>query len=238
MMVNGVSLWPPRKGACTVALYEDGTVQMGTWSHLANSVRRMTDYRQGRACLVEGGVVNPLILSSKSDSDDLPPAANDADVVYRSAMGASQDGRILFVGIGERQSVRALARGMAAAGAFAALQIEVTRAFARMLVYDWPRDSRAVPEPVPLFASLLYTKAKAPAMVSGIRATDRVPKPIGRSRYGVLWLRLPKPRGHLFESWAQPALRRSRSPNPHDQEPRKPHLQAGRLLGIPPCNRT
>ena len=45
--------------------------------------------------------------------------------VWRSALGLSQDGRILYYAAGDNLVVSALARGLQAAGAYHAMQLDV-----------------------------------------------------------------------------------------------------------------
>ncbi len=116
----------------------------------------MAGFRQGPPCLVEHGSVNPAV--DAAHGVEWGAAVDGATIIRRSAMGIDGRGETLFVGLGEAVSTRALAEGMRAGGAEAAVQMDVNYAYVRFLLYGDPakraRDTR--PRATPLVPNLLF----------------------------------------------------------------------------------
>ena len=137
MMLDGVTLLPPRDTSCTIGLYQDGSLQIRSYPALQDSAADLRAYRQTPPCLVEEGQIN----SRLSDSSKGWGAAVGGDtVIRRSALGLSADRKTLFYGLGVSVTADSLARAMLAAGAANAAQLDVNAIYPRFLFYAHPAD--------------------------------------------------------------------------------------------------
>ncbi len=155
-MLDGVTLLAPLERSCTVALYRDGTVRIARWTALSKTEPDMRAFRQTPPCLVESGQVNAEVDAARGQA--WGAAVDGATIIRRSAMGIDASHRVLFVGIGESVSTRALADAMKAAGAEAAAELDVNYAYVRFLIYGDPaqRTAHQVPRATPLIPQLLF----------------------------------------------------------------------------------
>ena len=138
MMLGGRTFLPPRKTACTVAIYPDGTIRIRTWSALEESAADMAGYRQTPPCLVEQGRMNDT-LAAADDAHGWGAAVGGDTAIRRSAVGLDRAGTILFYGVGDSVTAGTLARAMKAAGAEDAAQLDVNAAYPRFVFYGKPR---------------------------------------------------------------------------------------------------
>ncbi len=148
MMIEGKTFLPPRDIACTVGLYRDGAIRIGTWPTLATTQVDMVAYRQAPACLVEQGELNTKLTEYNKNWG---ATVSGETVIRRSAIGIDATGRTLFYALGEAVTAQSLARAMKAVGARDAAQLDVNYAYPRFLLFDHPpgADRRAVSSLVP-----------------------------------------------------------------------------------------
>lgn len=137
VMINSDTFVPPRPDACTVALARDGGVRIRTWTEIAPQVETLTAFRQTPPCLIEQGALHPQI-----DPDPRPRkwgAAENGDVeIRRSALGLDASGKVLFYGLGEWVTAKALADAMKAAGAVDAAELDINWSYTRFLFFGRP----------------------------------------------------------------------------------------------------
>lgn len=133
MRVDGVTLIPPREGACTVSALDDGAIRIGTWAELASDQPRMLWWRQTPACMVDRGEVHAELASDGSRR--WGAAVGGETVIRRSAIGLNEQGDILYVGVSEATSAGTLARGMRHAGAWMVAQLDVNWSYPKFLVF-------------------------------------------------------------------------------------------------------
>lgn len=134
MRVSGVTLVKPRPKSCTVVGYSNGTVEIATWDTLAaDADERIEWFRQTPACMYEN---NTMHLGLRYPETRLWGATLDGDtVIRRSAIGLDESRRILFVGISNNTTARALAEGMHHAGAADVAQLDVNWSYPKFLLY-------------------------------------------------------------------------------------------------------
>jgi hypothetical protein len=149
MMLGGRTFLPPRKTACTVALYKSGAIGIRTFSALEDGVADMSAYRQTPPCLVEEGHINETLLTTE-DAHGWGAAVGGATIIRRSAVGLDHDKKMLFYAIGDGVNAGTLARAMIAAGAENAAQLDVNQAYPRFVLF-----SPAPPHEAPRVASAL-----------------------------------------------------------------------------------
>jgi hypothetical protein len=152
MMVDGVTLLPARSDMCTVAGYVDGTLRIGTHARLAALSDKPSWFRQSPRCMVEGGELNARL---RDDSAKGWGATLDGDtIIRRSAIAQSRDGAVLYVGVTNYTSARALALGMQAVGGWNVAQLDVNKSFPKFLLF--PRDERGGRHAASLFDGFMY----------------------------------------------------------------------------------
>jgi len=141
MRVSGVTLLKPRETSCTIAGYSDGTVEIATWKFLAQAADRMDWFRQTPACMYENNVMHVGLRHPETRNWG---ATLDGDtVIRRSAIGLDESRRVLFVGISNHTTARALAEGMHHAGAVDVAQLDVNWSYPKFLIYA-PGSERGV----------------------------------------------------------------------------------------------
>lgn len=131
MMVDRKVYLPARDGVATVAVYEDGTIRMGTWGRDLVQTPDMVSLRQNCPPLIENGTITAetgkLTLWGLSVSDEV--------YLYRSGLGVTKDGRLLYV-CGRSLSAYTLARALQMAGAWYAMQLDVDEFHVAFITYD------------------------------------------------------------------------------------------------------
>jgi hypothetical protein len=152
MMVDGVTLLPARADMCTVAGYEDGTLQIGTYSRLAAQPQKPSWYRQSPRCMVEHGALHPRLTDPNARG--WGATLEGETVIRRSAIALSKDGETLFVAVTNFTTARALALGMRAAGGWNVAQLDVNRSFPKFLLF--PRDERGTRHAESLFDGFMF----------------------------------------------------------------------------------
>lgn len=134
MKVDGVTLVKPKATACTLAEREDGSLVLATWKTLADSESDLRWFRQMPGCMYEDGKIHPGL----ADPDTrLWGATLDGEtVIRRSAVGISADHQVLYVGISNHTTAKAIADGMRHAGAVTVGQLDVNWSYPKFVLYE------------------------------------------------------------------------------------------------------
>jgi len=140
MRVGGTTIVPPREPGCTIALLEGGSVRIASWQALAPLENELRFLRQTPPCLLEHGAVHPALQRG----DSKPWAGQTPGIVTRrrSAIGLSQDGRILYYAVGVETPPKLLATGLLAAGAHDAAQLDINWNWTRFFLFQKEPDNR------------------------------------------------------------------------------------------------
>jgi hypothetical protein len=132
MRTGGVTLLPPRNDVCTIAGFADGTLRIGTWSVLTELAEAPVWFRQTPPCMVEAGRLHRGLSVEKNRNWG---ATLEGEVVIpRSAVGLSENGKILYFGLSHDATPRIMADGMRHAGATTVAQLDVNWPYPRLLV--------------------------------------------------------------------------------------------------------
>ena len=123
VMLNGVTLIPPRDGFGTVAIYEDGTVRLGAWGTDITPSPNLVAWRQNGPLIIQNGQINPH--TAVTDPKVWGYTTDGTTATGRSALGISGDGSILYYAVGFNLTLPALARAVEGAGAFQAIQLDI-----------------------------------------------------------------------------------------------------------------
>ena len=167
MRIGPDTFLPPKDEACTVAFVNDGSFRIRTWTVLSPVAATLTTFRQTPPCLIEQGVVNPVLSADPKTrrwgSDETGKTA-----IRRSALGLDATGKTLFYGLGEWITPKGLAAAMRAAGAVDAAELDVNWSYTRFLLYG-----PAKPGEAPEVTETLVPKIKHAPKGYVVKASDR-----------------------------------------------------------------
>jgi hypothetical protein len=135
MLLDGVEYLPPRDFACTFARYKSGGFRIATFSEMKGEVGDMFYYRQTPPCLVEGGNVHKLLHYNEYAKGWGATVSGDT-IIRRSAIGLDGNNKVLYYALGDAMTASSLARGMKAAGAHDAAELDVNYSYPRLLFYE------------------------------------------------------------------------------------------------------
>jgi hypothetical protein len=152
MMVDGITIVPPRDNMATVAIGPDHSIEIGAWGREITATRPISEYRQNCPLLVDQGAVNPAV--NNGDPADWGYTVKNSATTWRSALGLTQDRRWLIYGIGDPLTVETLAQSMQAAGAYYAMELDVNFAWTRFVTFQ---TAAAVDAPHPVVAEKLLS---------------------------------------------------------------------------------
>lgn len=134
MRVDDVTLVRPRDKGCTLALYNDGRMQIAPWPRMAADEGAMRWWRQTPSCMVEEGELHPLLRAPEVRNWGATLDGN--TVIRRSAVGLDREGKVLFVAISNHTTAPAIALGLRHAGAAAVAQLDVNWSYPKFLTYE------------------------------------------------------------------------------------------------------
>lgn len=158
MMLDGETFVVPRDMACTVGLYRDGAIKIGTWRALKATEGQMLGYRQTPPCLVEDGKMNAALDAEYSKN--WGATVSGETVIRRSAIGVDKSGTTLFYGFGDAVTAQALAHAMQAIGAEDAAQLDVNHSYPRFLLYEAGAPGQAPHVESALIPGIKFTKGE------------------------------------------------------------------------------
>ncbi len=123
VMLDGVTLIPPREGFATFGIYSNGKVVLGAWGKDITSSPQLVAYRQNGLLIVQEGQINPL--TARTDPQVWGFTTDGTTATGRSALGISQDGKVLYYAAGFDLTLPVLARAVQDAGAWQAMQLDI-----------------------------------------------------------------------------------------------------------------
>ena len=110
--------------------------------HFEADETKLRWWRQTPGCMVELGKLHPGLAAD--DNTYWGSTIEGSTVIRRSAIGVSEDGRVLYVGIGDSTTAPAIARAMKHAGAHSIAQLDVNWSYPKFLLYEPIDDGRIV----------------------------------------------------------------------------------------------
>ncbi|HTP10921.1 MAG TPA: phosphodiester glycosidase family protein [Anaerolineae bacterium] len=141
MMVDGKTLITPTDGLATIALQNDGTIQIGEWGRDITSAENLVWYRQNCPLLVDEGQINPHV--DDENRKEWGYTVKNLDTTWRSGLGITQDGQYLIYAAGNSLTVRSLAQALQQAGAYYAMQTDINGFYTRFVTYQPSSNSKA-----------------------------------------------------------------------------------------------
>ena len=123
VMLNGVTLLPPREGFGTVAIYDNGKVLLGAWGKDITASSHTVAWRQNGPLIIQNGQINPQ--TGVTDPLVWGYTTDGSTATGRSALAINQDGTILYYAVGFNLTLPALARAVQDTGAYQAIQLDI-----------------------------------------------------------------------------------------------------------------
>jgi hypothetical protein len=147
MKYDGVTLVKPRETACTMAELDDGSLTLATWKKIAESEPKMKWFRQMPGCMYEDTKIHPGLADPETR---LWGATLDGEtVIRRSALGLNAARDVLYVGISNHTTAKAIADGMRHAGAVTVGQLDVNWSYPKFVLFE-PKEPGGPRKAVPL----------------------------------------------------------------------------------------
>jgi hypothetical protein len=122
-MADGLVALPAQDGLGTLVIYQGGGVRIGEWGTEITPTKDMLAWRQNGPLVIDHGIINTRIYSNLPQ--DWGYTVNDVSPTWRSGVGVSADQKTLYYFCGPSLSMEALAKAMQAAGADAAIQLDI-----------------------------------------------------------------------------------------------------------------
>ena len=161
---DGRTILPLRTGAASIVVYKNGSATVGQWGRDATMTPDVVAVRQNLDLLVDNGQVTPGV--SDANSSMWGASLHGALFVWRSALGVTSDGALVYVG-GPGLSISDLANIMVRAGAVRAMELDINT--------DWVNYS-------------IYTPLTSAGSATPANGTTLLPNMAGAaSRYFVSW---------------------------------------------------
>ncbi len=147
MRVGGVTYIAPRNDVCALALYQDNSIRVGSWSNLAPGEPTMAFWRQTPACMYEDGELHPNLRAGAEKK--WGSTLDGETVIRRSAIGVDATGSTLYMAISNHTTALAIAEGMHHAGAASVAQLDVNFSYPKFVLYE-RRPNPDAPDQPPL----------------------------------------------------------------------------------------
>ena len=128
-MADGQVALPARDGLGTLAIYSDGSVDLGAWGTDIQASADIASYRQNGPLMVSHGEVNPH--TADFDPKDWGYVFGGGVATFRSGLGISKDRQTLFYVVGPSLTTQSLAAAMRQAGIWNGIQLDINRPWTR-----------------------------------------------------------------------------------------------------------
>jgi hypothetical protein len=132
---DGKNVVPLVNNAASVVIYKDGTMTMGSWGTQVWMSNQVASVRQNLDLIVNHGkaVAGLADQNSVKWGKTLGGSFN----VWRSGLGVTQDGAIVYVG-GPAMSISDLANVLVLAGAVRGMQLDINTGWVQFAAFDGP----------------------------------------------------------------------------------------------------
>ncbi len=145
MAADGEVYAQPVRGRATIGVLRDGSLRLGVWGRDIGPADDLAAWRQNGRLLVDGGAVTEAARAGGlgwGASVDLQAET------WRSGVGLSADGRTLFYAVGDALTAARLAEVLRAAGAAAALQLDINNYWVRFVTFQLDAQGRLFAQPL------------------------------------------------------------------------------------------
>jgi hypothetical protein len=145
MAADGVTYLAPIDNRATIAITGDGSVRVGLWGRDFGAGDNLLAWRQNGHLLIDGGQVT---ARARQGGPGWGASLDLQAETWRSGVGISPDRRTLFYAVGDALTSARLAEVMRAAGAGAALQLDINSYLVRFVTFQRTEDGRVVARPL------------------------------------------------------------------------------------------
>jgi hypothetical protein len=153
---DGKAIDPLRTGAASFVVYKDGTSTVGQWGRDVSMSSDVVSVRQNLDLLVDNGQVVPAAYNGSATQ--WGATLGGADFVWRSGLGVTADGALIYVG-GPGLDIVDLASVLVRAGAVRAMELDINTDWVNYSTYQPPTANAAA---TPTYGTLLL-----PGMTGG-----------------------------------------------------------------------
>ena len=129
---GGRTVGAMRPGAASLVIKADGTATVGQWGRDVNPGPDVVAVRQNLDLVVDGGVPVPGV--DQDANRRWGATLGNAQFVWRSGVGVTADGALVYVG-GPGLSIQTLAAVLVAAGAVRAMELDINTIWVQFFVY-------------------------------------------------------------------------------------------------------
>jgi hypothetical protein len=129
---DGKVIVPLRTGAASFVVYSDGTSTVGAWGRDVTMAPNVVAVRQNLDLLVDNG--QPVSGLDASDTTQWGDTLGNAVYVWRSGLGVTADGAIVYVG-GPGLNIVDLANLLVRAGAVRAMELDINTDWVNLSTY-------------------------------------------------------------------------------------------------------
>jgi hypothetical protein len=133
---DGKTLMPLRNGAASAVIYANGSMTVADWGRDATLTSNVVAVRQNLDLIVDGG--QPVAGLNANDTTQWGATLGNAVYVYRSGLGVTANGAIVYVG-GPGLNITDLATLLVRAGAVRGMELDINT--------DWVNYSFYTPAP-------------------------------------------------------------------------------------------
>ncbi len=153
-MAGGFMPLPPKEQAGTVAIYRDGSVRIGVWGEDIEPSGDFAAWRQNASMVVRDGGIDERVFNGS-----IATWGGNLDgviVTWRSGLGISADGKVLYYLAGPAMSMPTLARTMQAVGVYNGILLDINAYWVHFAAIQAEVDGLRAE---PLFAEGMETQA-------------------------------------------------------------------------------
>jgi hypothetical protein len=128
--VNGRTYEPLKNGLATLVGYQDGRLDIRTWTGGPNAGSNVAFARQSLPLIIRNGRLNPAL----NDSSQWGATLGNAVRVWRTGVGIDRRGNVIYAAAND-QTVITLARILQRAGAVRAMQFDINPEWPSLITY-------------------------------------------------------------------------------------------------------
>jgi hypothetical protein len=134
MSLGALDIVRPRDGVCAIVLFDDASIRIASWEHLASERQRMQFVRQTPNCMYEDGSMHPKLREGQTKK--WGATLDGETVIRRSAIGIDAANKVLFMGISNHTTATAIAQGMYHAGAVTVAQLDINYSYPKFVLFE------------------------------------------------------------------------------------------------------
>ena len=130
---DGKTVLPLRSGAASFVVYSNGTSTVGEWGRDVSMAPNVVSVRQNLDLVVDNG--KPVPGLNASDTTQWGATLGDAVYVWRSGLGVTSNGALVYVG-GPGLNITDLANLLVRAGAVRAMELDINTDWVNFSTYE------------------------------------------------------------------------------------------------------